>query len=270
MLFAPGSDERKLRRAFTGVASLAVADLEDSVPDTGKGAARTRVAAVLDEIPARSGAPLRAVRVNALDTAHADADLDLVASLDLDAIVIPKASAERLERLAETALPPVIAIIETPRGLQESARIAQAPGVSALLLGAVDLARSLKLGVRADGLDLLYARSRLVIDSAAAGLQPPIDGVYTAIEDLEGLRAEVEMVRSVGFGGKACIHPSHVAIVEAGFRPSSEELAWAQRVVDAYAAAAAEGTGAIRLDGEMVDVPVVERARELLAQATGQ
>jgi citrate lyase beta subunit len=265
LLFAPGNEERKLRKLLDGDASLAVADLEDGVPEGDKAAGRALVAEILAAVPPAPGSPRRCVRINALDTEHAEADLAAVARLDLDAVMVPKAEAEGLEGLSGRGLPPIVAIVETPTGLQDSARIARAPGVAALLLGGVDLARSLRLGVRADGLDLLYARSRVVIDSAAAGIAPPIDGVYTAIDDLDGLRAEAALVRSLGFGGKSCIHPSHVAVIEEVFRPAEEELAWARRVVAAYEEAAGTGTGAIRVDGAMVDLPVVDRARDLLA-----
>ena len=135
------------------------------------------------------------------------------------------------------ALPPIIAIVETAAGLQESAEIATAPGVWALLLGAVDLGVELRLTPRADGLELLFARSKLVVDSAAAQIAPPIDVVHVDIADDDALRAESELARSLGFGGKACIHPRQVPIVERAFAPTADELERARRVVDAYEAA---------------------------------
>ena len=211
--------------------------------------------------------PRVAVRVNALNGPHAREDLEVVACGGAAAVVVPKASAAALEGLSGRGLPPVVAIVETPHGLQESARIARAPGVTALLLGRVDLAQALHLDARADGIDFLYARSQLVIDSAAAGLQGPLDGVWTAIDDLGGLRAEAELVRSLGFAGKACIHPAHIPIVNAAFRPSPEQVRWAERVVAAYAEAQSRGIGAIRVDSSMIDVPVVARARDILSEA---
>ena len=139
------------------------------------------------------------------------------------------------------ALPPIIAIVETAAGLQESAEIATAPGVWALLLGAVDLGVQLRLTPRADGLELLFARSKLVVDSAAAQIAPPIDVVHVDIADDDALRAESELARSLGFGGKACIHPRQVPIVERAFAPTAAELERARRVVSAYEDARSTG-----------------------------
>ena len=264
-LFCPGGDERKLSRALHSDASLVIADLEDAVRESDKGAARERLAHNLAAVP---GAASRlAIRVNALNSPHAPHDLELVAEADVAALVVPKASADTLEALDTRRLPPVIAIVETPRGLQESAQIAETPGVFALMLGNIDLSRSLRLEARPDGLDLLHARSRLVIDSAAAGLHGPIDGAWTRLDDVEGLRAEAELARSLGLAGKACVHPGQVSAMNAVFRPSQAQVDWASRVVAAYDDAASHGTGVIRVDDRMVDAPVVDHARDILVEA---
>ncbi len=209
------------------------------------------------------------MRINALDTPFADDDLAMAASAGADAIVIPKARAASLRTVNAAALPPIIAIVETAAGLQESAEIATAPGVWALLLGAVDLGVELRLTPRPDGLELLFARSKLVIDSAAAQIAAPIDVVHVDIADDDGLRYESELARSLGFGGKACIHPRQVPIVERAFAPAPDELEHARRVVTAYEAAAARGEGVVRVDGAMVDLPVYERARDIVAERLG-
>ena len=184
----------------------------------------------------------------------------MAADAGADAVVVPKARAASLGELDPSSVPPIIAIVETAAGLQESDAIASAPGVWALLLGAVDLGVQLRLMPRADGLELLFARSKLVMDSAAAGIAPPIDAVYVELDDEDGLRSECELARSLGFGGKACIHPRQVPIVERAFAPTPDELERARRVVRAYEAARDDGTGVVRVDGEMVDLPVYERA----------
>jgi citrate lyase beta subunit len=261
-LFAPGDDPRKLGKAIGAGATLAIADLEDAVAEPAKGAARDVVAA---ELARRApGAGRCAVRINALDTPFAGDDLAMAASADADAIVVPKARASSLRMLDVAALPPIIAIVETAAGLQESAEIATAPGVWALLLGAVDLGVELRLTSRADGLELLFARSKLVLDSAAARIAPPIDVVHVDIAADDALRAESELARSLGFGGKACIHPRQVPIVERAFAPTVAELECARRVVGAYEAAAARGQGVVRVDGAMVDRPVYERALDIV------
>lgn len=264
VLFAPGDDPRKLGKAIDAGATFAIADLEDAVAEPAKAAARDVVAAALTGRPAAGGRC--AVRINALDTPFAGDDLAMASSAGADALVVPKARAASLRTLDAAALPPIIAIVETAAGLQESAEIATAPGVWALLLGAVDLTVELRLTPRADGLELLFARSKLVVDSAAAQISPPIDIVHVDIADVAALRAQAELARSLGFGGKACIHPRQVPIVERAFAPTTEELDRARRVVSAYEAATARGEGVVRVDGAMVDRPVYERARDIVGE----
>jgi citrate lyase beta subunit len=267
VLFAPGDDPRKLGKAIDAGATLAIADLEDAVAEPAKAAARDLVAAAL---AGRASAAGRcAVRINALDTPFAHDDLAMAAFGGADAIVVPKARASSLRTLDAAAMPPIIAIVETAAGLQESAEIATAPGVWALLLGAVDLAVELRLTPRADGLELLFARSKLVVDSAAAEIAAPIDIVHVDVADVEGLRAESELARTLGFGGKACIHPAQVPIVELAFAPTADELERAHRVVDGYEAAAGRGEGVVRVDGAMVDLPVYQRARDIIDERPG-
>ena len=260
-LFAPGSDERKLRRAIDSAADAVVADLEDAVAPARKDEARTLVAHVLRD--ARSAAAMM-VRVNGADTPHFERDLELVGSLPLQAIVVPKATPESVDALGRSG-PPVIAIVETAQGLRRAYETASHPRVAALVLGAVDLGLELGLEPRPDGQEVLFARSKLVMDSAAAGIRGPVDLVHVDVHDNEGLEAESRLARSLGFRGKVCIHPAQVDIVNAVFAAGEDELARAQRVVEAYAQGIAEGRGAVALDGEMIDLPVVERARQLIA-----
>lgn len=263
LLFAPGSDEHKLTRALASEADAVVADLEDAVAPGEKTTARGLAARVLGESATQSA---RIVRVNGADTPFFNDDLAMIAGLDLDAIVLPKATPEAVAALG-AAGPPLIAIVETAAGLRLAYETAASPRVGALVLGAVDLGLELGLETRADGLELLYARSQLVVDSAAAGIRPPFDVVHLDTRDDEGLETEALLARSLGFRGKACIHPAQVPVVNRVFVPGEEEVERARRVVEAYERGLAEGRGAVALDGEMIDLPVVERARELLAEA---
>jgi citrate lyase subunit beta/citryl-CoA lyase len=258
LLFAPGDDARKLTKAISAGAGYAVADLEDAVAEPQKTAARETVAAAL----AARGSARCAVRVNELGGPYATQDLLVAAAAD--AIVVPKARAASLRELDPRALPPIIAIIETAAGLQESAEIARVPGVACLLLGAVDLGVELRLEPRRDGLELLFARSKLVMDSAAAGIGAPIDVVHVDLAAPEALRAECELARSLGFGGKACIHPSQIEHVEAAFAPTDAQVKRAERIVRDFEAALAQGAGVVAVDGEMVDRPVYERALDII------
>jgi citrate lyase beta subunit len=263
LLFAPGSDPRKLERALDAGADAVIADLEDAVAPDRKAAAREAVAAALGASP---GPPLRLVRVNAAGTGLLDDDLAALTGVPLDGLVLPKATPEALDALGAGGLP-VVALVETAEGLQRSAETAAHPRVAALMLGAVDLAVELRIEPRPDGLEILFARSKLVLDSAAAGLRGPIDVVHLDVRDTAGLEAEARLARSLGFRGKPCIHPAQVEAVNRAFTPSPDEVAHAREVVDAYDAAVAGGHGAVSVRGRMVDVPVVLRAREVLSAA---
>lgn len=262
LLFAPGDDEHKLRRALASDADAVVADLEDAVAPERKAHARAVVGRVLGELPAREG-PARMVRVNAADTPYWGEDLAAVEGLELDALVLPKAALAALDALAVDG-PPVLALIETPLGLLRAFEVACCARVVRLGLGAVDLAAELALEPRADGLELLHARSALVVASAAAGIVAPADTAAIAVRDLGGLDAEARLARSLGFGGKFCIHPAQLDVVNERFSPDAEQLAWAQRVLAAFETAEREGGGVVTVDGLMVDRPVVERARRLI------
>ncbi len=204
------------------------------------------------------------VRVNGAETPQFERDLELVQRLPLQAIVLPKATPESVAALGQSG-PPVIAIVETAQGLRLAYETATHPRVGALLLGAVDLGLELGLEARPDGQEVLFARSKLVLDSAAAGIRGPFDLVHLDVRDGQGLEEECRLARSLGFRGKACIHPAQVDVVNAAFAPGEGELARARRIVESYESGTAEGRGAVALDGEMIDLPVVERARRLIA-----
>jgi citrate lyase beta subunit len=271
LLFVPGNDAHKLVRAAQSGADAVIADLEDAVPVAAKADARALVAqslaapAAAEGAPARSR-PLRLVRVNAADTAYFADDVALLQEAHPDGAVLPKASAAAAAMFAATGLP-VLAIVETASGVREAFTIAQADNVFALLLGALDLSVELGLESRPDGLELQYARSKLVVDSAAAGVRPPFDSVHVGVRDAEGLRAQAELARSLGMAGKACIHPAQVEIVNHVFSPDAEQVAWARRVIAAAESAEQQGVGAIALDGAMVDAPVLARARRIVSDS---
>jgi citrate lyase subunit beta/citryl-CoA lyase len=254
-LFAPGHNEKLLGRVFEAGADAVMLDLEDAVPLHAKATARAMVAEVLGDRPAW-------VRINAVRTQLASADLEAVAGLAVG-IRIPKVeSAQDVQwvRRRTPADTPLICAIETARGIFAAGEIANAPGVHQLSLGGVDLRRDLGTG---DGhLPMLYARSHLVAASRAAGLAPPIDSVYARLDDEHGLRAETELARSLGFFGKSAIHPRQLPILHDVFTPSEDELMWARTVLDAFELAS--GDAITLTDGEFIDLPVAERARSLV------
>jgi citrate lyase subunit beta/citryl-CoA lyase len=261
-LFAPGDDERKLARALECGADAVIADLEDAVLPAAKAAARELVRGLIGATTPTEC--LRLVRVNGSGTQWLADDLSAVAGVALDGVVLPKASPEAVALVARAGLP-VVAIAETANGLRNAFEIASAEPVERLVLGAVDLGLELGLEPRSDGQELLFARSSLVVDSAAAQLSGPVDRVWVDIRDEKGLAADCAYARSLGLRGKACIHPAQVPVVNEAFAPSTSELARARAIVAAFDEAAASGRGTVALDGEMIDLPVVERARQLLA-----
>jgi citrate lyase beta subunit len=256
-LFVPATDARRVDKALASDADAVVVDLEDAVATDRKDDARALVAQRL-QTPRERGAQL--VRINGIDTAHARADGAAIEGLALDGIVVPKAAPQPLQALRPSG-PPIVALVETAVGVRRAFEIATRPRVARLMLGNVDLAAELGATPGPDQRELLHARSVLVIDSIAAGLGGPIDGPCTAIDDDDVLRAETVAAKALGFTAKACIHPGQLATVHDVFAPTEELLDWARRVV----AAAAGSRGAVAVDGQMVDAPVVARARRLLA-----
>jgi citrate lyase beta subunit len=263
LLFAPGSDAHKLRKALAGTADGVIADLEDAVAPDEKDAARETVAAAFGEVET-SGA--LGLRVNAAGTEWFAGDLALAARLELDFVMLPKATPDAVAALG-LAGPPVLAIVETAEGLRSAYETATAGRVFALALGTHDLGAELRTAPRPDGLEMLYARSKVVVDSAAADRRAPFDTPFRDVRDDAGLEAECALARTLGFRAKLCIHPAQVEVVNRVLAPSAVEIEWARRVVEAHTAALREGRGAVALDGAMIDQPVVARAEQLLAEA---
>jgi len=256
-LFVPGSRPDRFAKAIAAGAHAVIVDLEDAVPPAEKDKARAALAAAL---------PLSQpvlVRINAAGTPWFGDDVRICRHAGVAGIVVPKAEdAAVVDRIAadigERAS--ILPLIETARGLWHAPAIARARGVTRLLFGSIDF--QLDLDLRDE--ELVHYRSQLVLVSRVADLPAPVDGVTTAIDDAEALARDVRRARTLGFGGKLCIHPKQIAPVNAAFRPTEEELAWAERIV----AATAEAPGAaVAVDGRMVDRPVLLKAQAILAGA---
>jgi citrate lyase subunit beta/citryl-CoA lyase len=261
LLFVPGSEERRFPRAVESAADALIFDLEDAVPPDRKAEARERVGRELGVDSPKSVM----VRINGPDTEWGGGDLEMLAEARVDAVVVPKADPASLAMLPRHG-PPVIALVETAAGLLAAPELAADRRVVALMLGAADLGAELGLEPRADGFEIAYARSLLVVASAAAGIGPPIDVVHLDTRNEEPLRAEGELARSLGFGAKACIHPAQAPIVNEVFGVSAAQAAAAREVVDAFEEARAAGVAVATLRGQMIDLPVVVRARRSLAR----
>lgn len=257
-LFGPGHDERILAKVFDAGADAVLLDLEDAVPPDRKAIARSRVVEALGSHPGAW------VRVNKPGTAMAAEDLEAVAGR-CAGIRVPKVeSPADVEWVAQRAPGiPITCSVESALGVVRAFEIASHARARDLTYGGVDL--GLDLGIEGGWQETHYARSALVIASRAAGKGPPIDGVHTRLDDLDGLRREAEAARRLGYFGKSAIHPRQVPVINEVFKPTTAELRWARRVMDAFERA---GGAATRLeDGEFVDVPVAERARRILEAA---
>ena len=253
-LFGPGHNVRILARIFDAGADAVLLDLEDAVPPDQKARAREQVREVLADHPEAW------VRINKPGEWGA-ADLGAVAGR-CAGIRIPKVeSAADVEWVAARAGEvPLTCTVESALGVVRAFEIASCTRARDLTYGGVDL--SLDLGIEDTWEETLLARSTLVVASRAARKPAPIDGVYTRLDDLDGLRRQAEAMRRLGYFGKSAIHPSQVPVINDVFQPTAAEVSWARRVVEAFQRA---GGAATRLDdGEFVDVPVAERARRIL------
>jgi citrate lyase subunit beta / citryl-CoA lyase len=256
-LLVPGDQPHRVCDAAASAADAIMIDLEDSVAAANKTAARDAIGRQRRDHHASAAT---CVRINRLDTDQGRSDLATLAPLGLDAVVVPKATAATLAAVP-TDTPPIIALIETSRGVRDAFDVASHPAVVRLMLGAYDLRSELSLP-HGDGRELLYTRSKLVIDSAAAGLSGPIDSPWRAVADTAGLRADTLASRTLGFTAKVCLHHDQLAVVHDALRPTDAEAAWARGLLARAEALAAGST--ITADGELIDVPLINRARQIL------
>ncbi|CDR13716.1 HpcH/HpaI aldolase/citrate lyase family protein [Streptomyces iranensis] len=255
LLFVPGDRPDRFDKAAASGADLVIVDLEDAVAAPDKDRARDNAADWL----AHGNHAI--VRINPPGTTWAETDLRMAAEHG-SPVMVPKAEdpvalAGLAARVAGRCA--LVPLIETALGLEHAHAVCATPGVIRAAFGNIDLAA--QLGVAPDDhTALTFARSRLVLASAAAGIAPPVDGVTTAVRDAEALRTDTAHARRLGFTGKLCVHPAQPGLVAEGFAPSAEELRWARAVLDA-------GDSVTTVDGQMVDKPVLERARRTLDRA---
>ncbi|MGH8869159.1 MAG: HpcH/HpaI aldolase/citrate lyase family protein [Actinomycetes bacterium] len=281
LLFVPGDRPDRIAKAFASPADGVAVDLEDAVAESAKSTARAQATGALSA--GRPGGCIAAVRINAVDSGHAEDDLTALTPVLplLDTVLVPKVSspdevrwvAARLDHAeaAEATTRPVrlVPIVETAAGVLAAAALAAAhPRVHTLSFGSADLGAELGITPTADGSELRYARSHVVLAAAAAARAKPLDAPYLDLSDPDGLLRAARQARALGFGGMQVIHPAQLEPVRATFTPTTDEIAWANEVDSAFRAAEAAGVSSIRLDdGSFVDYPVARRAREVLAAA---
>lgn len=263
VLFVPGSRPERFAKALAAGADAVIIDLEDAVEQDQKAAARDNIR----DFAAQAPDARFLVRVNDATTSWFADDLALCADLaSVDAVVLPKAeSAEQLAQVVRAGRK-VLPIVESAQGVLALGELAAAPGVLRLSFGTLDF--MLELGTTPDTpaahMLLEHVRCQILMHSAARGLESPLDGVFPDFSNTEALKNHTRHVRHLGFGGMLCIHPAQIAPIHQAFAPSDAERDWARRVVEI---ADRTGSSAFQVDGKMVDVPVIRRARQILAMA---
>jgi citrate lyase subunit beta/citryl-CoA lyase len=270
-LYAPGNNAKLLERVFTAGADAVILDLEDAVVPGEKERARAMVAETVRRRATETG-PLVFVRVNHPDTGLAEADVQAVVGPGLDGIRVPKVESVETVQLVDGwagQRVPLVCNIESAAGVWFAREIAGAsPRLLALAFGPADFLRDVNGEPTPDGIETLYARAHVVLAARVAGIGPPVDGVYTRLDDDAGLETTTRQSRALGFFGRSALHPRQVPIINAVFTPSAAEIGAAREVVATAADAEASGTGALRLpNGDFVDVAIVRRAESTLRLA---
>jgi citrate lyase subunit beta / citryl-CoA lyase len=272
-LYVPADQRDRLATAAGRGADALIVDLEDGVAVAAKAVARENAAAWLSD---RRDEPPAWVRVN-VDSL--EEDLSALVGTGMAGVVLPKAepaTVTRLDRLLtqlerRRSVPEplaVIGLIETARGLMSAAEVASSPRVCHLGIGEADLMAELRMRPGPGREEMTGLRLAIVVASAAAGIGAPIAPTSTDFRDLDGLADSTRMLLRLGFRARTAIHPAQLAVINAVFTPSPEEVEQARRIVDGYEAAAGRGGGVLTDDaGRMVDIAVVRSALEVLDRA---
>jgi citrate lyase subunit beta/citryl-CoA lyase len=278
LLFAPGNHSRRVEKALTLPADAVILDLEDAVAVSEKPATRAPVVAALDQ--PRHGTLY--VRVNGYATEWCYADIVSVARPGLDGVIVPKVESpdqlraidwllsalERERGLAPGAID-VVPIIETALGMSRVGEIAgSGTRTKRLAFGAGDYTLDLNMAWTRDEAELATGRAMIVMASRAAGIEPPLDTVWADLRDPDGFARSAERAAELGFQGKMCIHPDQIAAANAAFSPTARQLAWAGRVIAAFEDAETRGLASIQLEGQFIDYPIVQRARQIVARGS--
>lgn len=280
-MFVPGHRQRMIDKALGINADAIMLDIEDGVAPNEKDSARRNIAESLGrEKTPRS--PARYVRINAIGHARMEADLEAVVRPGLEGLVCPKVdTVDEVRKVAAildekepgSKLPKgsvkLLIAIESPRGLLNAPAIAAASErIIGIIFGAEDFGREIGLPAVREGeaRDLIYARSAIVIAAAAAHVQA-VDGVWVDLNDNPGLLGFAKQSRQLGFSAMSCIHPAQVDAINTVFSPTPEEIDYCRKVLQAFEEANARGDGSIAFGGQLIDRPIVERARRTIDMA---
>ena len=267
VLYIPGSKERALEKARGLPVDAIIFDLEDAVSPDAKVEARTTLKSALDH--GGYGNRYKIIRINGLDTEWGAADLVALRDAPADAILVPKVNSAADIDAVQALLgkdTPIWAMIETPAGVLNSNEIAAHPALEGFVAGTNDLAKELNCRTRPDRLPMQMSLQMMLL--AARGHDViAVDGVYNLFKDEEGLRAECEQGRDLGFDGKTLIHPAQISITNGCFAPSQAELDLAHRQIEAFDEIEKSGQGVAVVDGKIVENLHVETAKKTLAKA---
>lgn len=265
VLYIPASRTRALEKARELPADAVIFDLEDAVAPEEKEGARATLAKALST--GGYGRRLKIVRINGLDTSWGAQDARAAAETDADAILLPKVnSAADLDSLAGVSGgKPLWAMMETPMGMLNAAEIAAHRQLEGMVMGTNDLAKDIGARYRADRLPLMSGLGLCLLAAKAHG-RAIVDGVYNAFRDEDGLKAECEQGRDMGFDGKTLIHPAQISVANDAFSPTPEDVDLAVRQIEAYEVAVANGEAVAVVDGRIVENLHVATARETLAK----
>ena len=260
-LFVPATRIDRVAKAFASGADAVIVDLEDAVADVDKIQARTSIKNYYDS---KDYQPIW-IRINQAGSTDFEEDLKMCQQMqNLAGFILPKAEqAAGIEQLYHATGLPVIALIETALGLYQVDRLAKATGLLAFSYGFLDLCNDLQVQVGTAAADMIanQIRYQLLLTSKVNNLLAPIDTVYTDFNDNEGLGKRVQLWSQMGMSGMLCIHPKQVAVVQKSLQPTDAEIDFAKRVVEEYEQS---GQAVFKIDGNMVDAPVIERCRQLL------
>ncbi len=287
-MFVPGDRQKMIDKAVALPVDAILLDIEDGVAPAAKETARKQIAESLDRIAVEKKenpsyrTPARYVRINAVGHERMNADVEYVIRPALEGLAVPKVETPDQVKVVEKILDErepkmgmvrgsvrLLLALESPRGLFNAYAIAtSSPRVIGLMFGAEDFSRELSLPLRREGeaVDLIYARSAMVTAAAAAHVQA-VDGVWPNFQDIEGLKKFALQSRRLGFSGMSLIHPAQIDEVNAAFTPTAEEVDYCRRVVQAFDDARARAEGAIAFGGQLLDMPIVDRARQTIALA---
>lgn len=269
-LYLPGNSPKLMLNSGIHKPDGVILDLEDSVAPDKKYETRFLVRNALRSIDFMGAE--RMVRINQIPAGLED--LKYIVNENVNCILIPKCESSQQVKLVEEEIKRInlqkfdqiwfMPIIESALGVEKAFEIATASKqVVALAIGLEDYTADLGVRRTPEGSESLYARTRLVNACKAAGIQP-IDSVFSDVSDMEALRKNVEISKSLGFEGMGCIHPRQIPVIHDAFRPSPEEIEKAQKIVEAYNEAQAKGLGVVALGSKMIDAPVVKRALKII------